>query len=322
MSDNLKIYNGLREVPEEARTPITGGKLKGFTNIAPQWRYQALTEAFGPCGIGWKYDKPEYRFVTAGETGEIVCFCDTNLYFKLDGEWSDPIPGEGGSKFISKVYSGLDVSDECCKMALTDAISTAAQKIGLAANIYWAEGCLETKYESMNDDGSFRRFGEQAQQSLPNPVSAQNVAAVQPTVQSEPIVQNVTPTLPTTVRQPANPNQNVNSAQEQVLVCSECGAPIDRNVYDYSTNVFKRALCYSCQSKARASNRVMDGALMDRRQALTHIIPTGKYAGKTLSEIIATDRKAVEMFANDSNGRFSAQDPMLVKAARAVLANI
>ena len=56
MSDNLSIYNALKQPPKEALRAIQGGRLAGKTDINPQWRYKALTEQFGPCGIGWKYE--------------------------------------------------------------------------------------------------------------------------------------------------------------------------------------------------------------------------------------------------------------------------
>ena len=50
--ENLLIYNALREVPDEAKREIQSGRLKGKTDINPMWRIKALTERFGPCGIG------------------------------------------------------------------------------------------------------------------------------------------------------------------------------------------------------------------------------------------------------------------------------
>ena len=52
-SGNLGIYNQVRSVPSDAITPITGGPMKGKSNINPQWRLEKLTELFGPAGIGW-----------------------------------------------------------------------------------------------------------------------------------------------------------------------------------------------------------------------------------------------------------------------------
>lgn len=52
MSDNMRIYDAVRAVPEEAKRAITAGRLKGKTDINPMWRIKALTELFGPCGDG------------------------------------------------------------------------------------------------------------------------------------------------------------------------------------------------------------------------------------------------------------------------------
>ena len=37
------------------------------------------------------------------------------------------------------------------------------------------------------------------------------------------------------------------SAGERVLICENCGKEIDQKVYDYSTKVIGKALCYKCQ---------------------------------------------------------------------------
>ena len=48
MDDNLKIYNAVKKVPDEAKSAINGGRLKGKTEINPLWRIKVLTEQFGP----------------------------------------------------------------------------------------------------------------------------------------------------------------------------------------------------------------------------------------------------------------------------------
>ncbi|MCR5408639.1 MAG: hypothetical protein K6E61_06005 [Bacteroidales bacterium] len=53
----MRIYNQVRSVPADALSPIAGGPLKGKSNIAPQWRFQRLTELFGVCGEGWKVEQ-------------------------------------------------------------------------------------------------------------------------------------------------------------------------------------------------------------------------------------------------------------------------
>lgn len=141
---NLDIYDGLRKVPSNAKTPIEAGRLKGKTNINPMWRIKALTERFGPCGVGWKYEIVS-KSTAPGANEEVVAFVDINLYIKVDGVWSDPIPGTGGASFVAKEKNGLFTSDECFKMALTDAISVSCKALGVAADVYWNND--STKYD-------------------------------------------------------------------------------------------------------------------------------------------------------------------------------
>lgn len=140
----MSIYNAVREVPQNAQKEIKGGRLKGFTDINPMWRIQKLTEQFGPCGDGWKYTIVDKRTI-AGANGETAAFVDIELFYKLEsGEWSEAIPGTGGSSFVANEKSGVRTSDECFKMALTDAIGVACKSLGFGADVYWAAG--RTKY--------------------------------------------------------------------------------------------------------------------------------------------------------------------------------
>lgn len=143
--DNMQIYNLVRVVPKEAQKTIKGGRLSGFTDINAMWRIQKLTETFGPCGIGWKYTI-EREWLEQGANGEIAAFMDILLYYKHGDDWSEGIPGTGGSSFVAKERNGLYTSDECYKMALTDAISVAAKAIGMGADVYWEKG--RTKYDT------------------------------------------------------------------------------------------------------------------------------------------------------------------------------
>lgn len=145
--DNLAIYNAVRVVPPNAQKSIGGGRLKGMTDINPMFRIKTLTEQFGPCGIGWKYTITDKR-LEPGANDEIVAFVDISLHIKVDGEWSEAIPGTGGSMFVAKERSGLYTSDEAYKMALTDALSVACKALGVGADIYWDAD--RTKYSGNN----------------------------------------------------------------------------------------------------------------------------------------------------------------------------
>lgn len=134
--DNLTIYNEVRSVPDSAKRRIEAGRLKGKTDINPMWRIKTLTEKFGPCGFGWKYVITDKR-LEQGANGEVAAFLDIDLFVKADGVWSDAIPGTGGSAFVAKEKNGPYTSDECFKMALTDAISVACKALGFGADVYW-----------------------------------------------------------------------------------------------------------------------------------------------------------------------------------------
>lgn len=151
MSDtltNLAIYNQVREVPKEAIKPIAAGRLKGMSDINPMWRIEKLTETFGMCGFGWKYEITK-QWLEQGAEHEIRCFCNINLYVKVDGEWSEAIPGTGGSSFSTVEKNGIYINDECAKMSLTDALSVACKALGIGADIYYANST--TKYTTAQE---------------------------------------------------------------------------------------------------------------------------------------------------------------------------
>lgn len=144
MSDNMRIYDAVRAVPEEAKRAIAAGRLKGKTDINPMWRIKALTEQFGPCGDGWGYTI-DRLWIEEGAKGEKCAFAMISLWYRQDdGMRSDPVIGIGGNMLVANEKNGLYTSDECYKMALTDAISVACKALGFGADVYW--GSDRTKY--------------------------------------------------------------------------------------------------------------------------------------------------------------------------------
>ena len=149
--ENLLIYAKLAQTPQEARKEIGAGRLKGMTDINPMWRIKMLTENFGVCGFGWKYVITSKRLEN-GCKGQISAFVDVDLFIKINDVWSDAIQGTGGASFVTEESKGLYQSDECFKMALTDALGIACKALGMSADIYFAKD--RTKYISfeMVDD--------------------------------------------------------------------------------------------------------------------------------------------------------------------------
>ena len=173
--EKMELFKLFEKTPEEAKKQIEAGRLKGFTDINPMWRFKRLTEVFGPVGIGWKFVITDKQIVP-GADGVVSAFVDILLFYKHDGEWSEGIPGTGGSSFVAKETKGLYTSDECFKMALSDAIGTACKALGMSADIYFskdrskyttAQVGSETKMETFEDAvGYVFGFGQHEGETL------------------------------------------------------------------------------------------------------------------------------------------------------------
>lgn len=142
---NMVLYNSVREVPQGAIKVIGAGRLKGMSDINPMWRIKRMTEIFGACGTGWKYTVTKQWEMQLGN--EIKVFTNIEMRYKVNGEWSEPIFGTGGSSLLSIERNGPYASDEGYKMSLTDALSVAMKSIGVAADIYFNKDAdYGTKY--------------------------------------------------------------------------------------------------------------------------------------------------------------------------------
>lgn len=157
MNENMKLWSQWSAVPKEAQKTITGGRMNGFTDINPVWRLRELTEKFGIVGVGWFVNIVNQR-VEEGANGEKAAFVDIELFVKVDGEWSKPICGVGGSMYITAEKNGLRTSDEAFKMAYTDAISVACKQLGIGADVYWQAGA--TKYTTAKQTAEQKKTEE------------------------------------------------------------------------------------------------------------------------------------------------------------------
>lgn len=163
--NNLDYYNKLKVVPQQALRQIQSGRLRGKHDINPMWRIKAMTEQFGVCGIGWKYVITKQWTETFGS--EVKAYCNIDLFIKVNGEWSDAIQGTGGSSEVSMESKGAYVSDECYKMALTDALSVAMKALGVAADVYFEAGKdiidIDSKYGAQDSRAAQQQTQTQQQ---------------------------------------------------------------------------------------------------------------------------------------------------------------
>ena len=133
--NGIEIYESLARPPKNALREILAGKLKGKTDINPQWRYKAMTEKFGLVGLGWKYEVQKL-WLEQGAGAEKLAFAQVAVFVKDGDTWSEPIVGIGGSKLVQLEKGAAVSNDEGYKMAVTDAFSTALKMLGVAADIY------------------------------------------------------------------------------------------------------------------------------------------------------------------------------------------
>jgi hypothetical protein len=168
MENNMKIYDAVRAVPQDAQKTIGAGRLKGMTDINPMWRIKTLTEQFGPCGFGWWYDIVDKWLDRAEGVQEVTANVMIHLFIKTEEGWSKPIIGVGGNKLVASERNGLYVSDECWKMALTDAISVACKALGMGADVYWQGD--RTKYSSAPTEEKAQKKAEKEQQKAENEI--------------------------------------------------------------------------------------------------------------------------------------------------------
>ena len=172
-------YTAMAQPPDDALKLINFGKLKGKSDINPQWRYETLTEQFGLCGTGWKFEITDVTQVPVVQTGELMVYLTVNLYVKDGDAWGAAIPGAGGDFIIVKDKNGYHGNDEAYKMALTDALGNAAKMVGVAANIY--RGLMETKYERRQSAPEQTETKYERRQSAPAQTKTQ--AKAQPKAQ-------------------------------------------------------------------------------------------------------------------------------------------
>ena len=128
----MDLWNKVARPHKEALKQIKGGRLSGMTDINPQWRYKAMTEQFGQCGIAWGY-KIIKLWQEPLADGEILAFAHVEVWA---GSLGHVTPGIGGSKLVAKERDGLRSNDEAYKMAVTDALSVALKMLGVGADIY------------------------------------------------------------------------------------------------------------------------------------------------------------------------------------------
>lgn len=132
---NTDIWDALGKTdPSHTKKFQRSGGFKG-TALKPQWVLRRLTEYFGPCGVGWGFDKPEFQVVPGPD--EILVYCTVSAWH---GRKDQILFGVGGDKVVSKLNSGKIVhDDEAFKKSFTDALMNAFKFIGVGSDIHMGQ---------------------------------------------------------------------------------------------------------------------------------------------------------------------------------------
>ena len=122
--------------PERTKKFNRPGGFQG-TDINPQYRWQKLTEQFGPAGVAWG-SCDEHIWTQPLEDGQVMVFVRLRLWYEdpaTGSQGATPF-GCGGDFIVKKGRQGLMADDEGYKKAYTDALGNAARFLGLGADVY------------------------------------------------------------------------------------------------------------------------------------------------------------------------------------------
>lgn len=178
---NLDYWNKVKQPPQNALKQINFGYLKGKSDINPQWRLMAMTQAFGTVGHGWTY-RIVRTWSESTPSGAVMCFSEVAVKTKVDGQWGEEFFGIGGSEIVEKNKNGLAHNDEGYKKATTDALGVAFKAVGVAADIYFgnydgSKYLYDIQSAYVNEDEIAQNF-EKAKERIKNAKTNQQLAII------------------------------------------------------------------------------------------------------------------------------------------------
>ncbi|CAO3409596.1 hypothetical protein [Azospirillum largimobile] len=153
--DTMFLWNRLKRTDPKATKPFTrSGGFRG-TQIDPTWRFQMMTEVFGPIGKGWGYEQVDWTIA------ERMIFICARVWY-IDPESKEKCftgPQWGGTEMVRR-RNGMEMpDDECFKMSMTDAVGKCLLQLGLAADVYMGQF----------DDSKYREESEAFYAAKSNP---------------------------------------------------------------------------------------------------------------------------------------------------------
>jgi hypothetical protein len=138
---NLDLWDSLSVTDPKYTKNFDRRGFKG-TAISPAYVARRLTEAFGPCGVGWRFVLEDERYVeghtlSSGDKS-VIHVVRGHLDYKLSGEtdWRSTGPQFGHTEFVGQNKNGVFTDDEAQKKSISDAQGKLAVLLGVSADIH------------------------------------------------------------------------------------------------------------------------------------------------------------------------------------------
>jgi hypothetical protein len=134
MADNMDLWNAVCTTNPDYTKKVN--QRGGFTDISPMHRYEIMTQALGPVGIGWGFDVA-WRYVGTGHDTVIVA--EVTIWLQDRANTFGPI-SSGDRLYEERQDNAGNITykfdDEAWKKACTDALGKGLSMAGVCADVY------------------------------------------------------------------------------------------------------------------------------------------------------------------------------------------
>lgn len=149
--NTLELWNKFEKTDSRFVKDFNKAGFRGSA-INPMYIVRELTKEFGPCGIGWKLEIEDEKYVEGpvlsdGVSRSMVHVVRGVLRYVVDGKWCGTGPQYGQTMMVGENKNGVYCDEEAPKKSCTDLLSKCASLIGVAQDIYLGGlGFKDNKY--------------------------------------------------------------------------------------------------------------------------------------------------------------------------------
>lgn len=192
--NNLQIWHSLEVTDPNFTKPFS--RSGGFSGTAINSAYvlRKLSEAFGPCGVGWRFVLENEQYVEGHALGAQPTDKDGSLHvvnrsiihvvrghidYKLPGtdEWLSTGPQFGQTTFVGENKYGPFTDEEAPKKSITDCLSKCALLLGVSADVHMG---------AFDDNKYLNEYGAPQVQALPQTMPVIPPGVIPPTTTAVP----------------------------------------------------------------------------------------------------------------------------------------